>query len=290
MDLQLSDFFDEVNDAFRGTDDDAPSTGSTDYNMWLRVTNRKVRKWARRNKWASLWKPYAPAEYGTVSTTGTTTLTGVNTRFSDYRVGDKVTVSGETVRTIAAIASDTSLTVTLAFSNTASAQTHTHTSIIATAVQGYNLSRRFIFPSDEVIILATNSQEVDYTVVKPENRDTEFRACYVAGKKPQILTFEDTITSTSQIVGGTLQVPGYYLPDPLVNETDLIPVDDTDWLIYEVAGELAFNDLTYESKSADLILRANDSYKSMSNNNRRLTAGNPSKSRTNVTRIPGSNR
>lgn len=53
---------------------------------------------------------------GTVTTAGTTTLTGSGTLFlSELQVGDEILVSGEGRRTIDAIASDTSLTVTVAF-------------------------------------------------------------------------------------------------------------------------------------------------------------------------------
>jgi hypothetical protein len=63
---------------------------------------------------------------GTVATNGTITLTGTSTTFiNTFKVGDTITVSGETVRTIATIASNTSLTVTVAFSTTASALTYT---------------------------------------------------------------------------------------------------------------------------------------------------------------------
>jgi hypothetical protein len=63
---------------------------------------------------------------GTVATNGTTTLTGTATQFTNtFKVGDTITVTGETVRTIATIASDTSLTVTVAFSTTASALSYT---------------------------------------------------------------------------------------------------------------------------------------------------------------------
>lgn len=58
---------------------------------------------------------------GTVTTAGTTTLTGTTddesaTKFLDYKVGDKIKVSGESERTIATIANDYTLTVTSAFS------------------------------------------------------------------------------------------------------------------------------------------------------------------------------
>lgn len=64
--------------------------------------------------------------FGTVATNATTTLTGTGTQFSNtFKVGDTITVSGETIRTIATIVSDVSLTVTVAFTTTASALTYT---------------------------------------------------------------------------------------------------------------------------------------------------------------------
>jgi hypothetical protein len=57
---------------------------------------------------------------GTVSTVGTKALTGTDTYFTKYNVGDTITVSGETTRIIETITNDTEATVTVAFSNTAS--------------------------------------------------------------------------------------------------------------------------------------------------------------------------
>jgi hypothetical protein len=65
--------------------------------------------------------------FGTVSTAKTTALTGVGTKFlTTFKAGDTITVSGETARIVDTVASDTSLTVTVAFANTASAKTYTH--------------------------------------------------------------------------------------------------------------------------------------------------------------------
>jgi len=55
---------------------------------------------------------------GTVSTVATTALTGVETNFSDFSVGDTIHVDGETDRTIATITDDEALTVGVAFANT----------------------------------------------------------------------------------------------------------------------------------------------------------------------------
>lgn len=63
---------------------------------------------------------------GTVTTNGTTTLTGSNTQFlNTFKVGDTITVTGETSRTIATVDSNTSLTSTVAFSTSGSAKAYT---------------------------------------------------------------------------------------------------------------------------------------------------------------------
>lgn len=65
--------------------------------------------------------------FGTVTTNKTTALSGVGTTFlTTFKAGDTVTVSGETARIVDTVSSDTSLTVTVAFSNTASAKSYTH--------------------------------------------------------------------------------------------------------------------------------------------------------------------
>src|SRR6185369_15813725 len=62
---------------------------------------------------------------GTVATASNTTLTGTSTIFTrQLGIGDRITVGSDT-RTITAIASDTSLTVSAAFSGTASGQSAT---------------------------------------------------------------------------------------------------------------------------------------------------------------------
>jgi len=61
---------------------------------------------------------------GTVATDGTTALVGTDTNFTDYAVGDTITVAGETIRTINSITNDTELTVSVAFANTDSELTY----------------------------------------------------------------------------------------------------------------------------------------------------------------------
>lgn len=285
--MTLLSLITDINDALRGLED-VPASGTDEYNLWVRVANRKKDEWARDPKqhWASNFTS-TPLEVGTVATTGTTTLTGTGTYFTDYRVGDQITVDGETVRTIATITSDTVLTVTVAFSNTASSLTFSRTTIVATGVQTYSLNRNLFLPSDTAYVTTTDDDDIDYTVVKPQDRETDASQVHISGRHPQVLTFVDEIVSTDQIVGGTLVVPGYHLPADLSDDTDLIPVDDPRWLTYAVASEIAFNDVTYEDKYVDLNTKANALYLSMIQANRQGTSDNPRTLKTNVKRIRG---
>ena len=284
----LTDLLTQVNIAFRGSDDDVPATGSVDSDLWIGTVNRKIQEWARdsKNTWQSNFLYSRPNEPGTVATEGTTTLTGTDTYFLDYQVGDKITVDGETVRTIATITSNTVLTVTVAFSNTDSAKSFTHQPIIKTATQSYNLHRRFLAPSDTVVV-TTATQDTEYVIGKPQERERYVDEVYISGNNPKSITFYEDIESTDSIVGGELFVPGFYFPDELTLGTDVIPVDDPYWLVYAVASELAFNDLTYESKANDLNTKANNLYIQMAQANRRGTSNNPRIIRTNVNRIVG---
>ena len=69
----------------------------------------------------SLFRTVDSTITGTVATNGTTTVTGTGTAFdTELKVGDYIVIAGETVRQVKAIASATSLTVSVACSTTAS--------------------------------------------------------------------------------------------------------------------------------------------------------------------------
>ncbi len=284
--MTLETLFSQINGSYRGTDDDVPISGTPDYDLWLEATNRKQGEWAKAKKWQSNFLLAKPTEPGTVATAATVTLTGTGTNFLDYRVGDKVTVAGETVRTIATITSDTVLTVTLAFTNTASAKTFTLAQIIATLVQSYSMHRRFFLPSDTVTVTTTDDVDMPYNFEKPQERIRG--QVYLSGRAPQTLTFYADLESTDPLIGGTLTTPGYYIPADLAELADVVPVDDPYWLVYSVAAELAFNDLTYEDKAPDLYAKANILWGTMSTNDRRGASNYPRTAQTSVSRIQGS--
>jgi hypothetical protein len=281
----LSDAISGVNYALRGTDDAAPTSGE-EFNYWLSLLNRKKDElyYDVGKQWSFIYKNEAPNEPGTVATTGTTTLTGTSTYFTDYKSGDTILVDGETVRTIDVITSDTVLTVTVAFSNTASAKTFTRSTIIDDAVEAYNVHRNLLGPSDKVYIqTATDKRYLD--LIHPQERDYTNQQVHLSGGNPQVLTFTEDIESTQDIVGGTLVIPGYYLPANLTAGTDLLPVPDPNWLVIATASEIAFADIVYEDRAEALNARANALWKAMVANNRRGTFNNPRKTPYNVKRI-----
>lgn len=277
--MLVSEFLTRVNYALRGTDDDTPTIGSDDATYWLTTFNtlKDQLYLDPALRLANAFENTAPSEPGTVATSGTTTLTGTSTYFTDYRVGDKITVDGETERTIATITSDTSLTVTVAFSNTASSKTFTRKIVIDDGVQTYNLHRRFSYASDRPYVTLTSGDKVYFDLIKPQERDDVNQQVFLTSLQPYTLNFSQTIESTDTIVGGTLTIPGFYVPSDVSAATDEIPLINPQWGVLATATEIAFNDVVYEEKAPDLNAKANAQYQKLMALNSAGTYGNPRK-------------
>lgn len=293
--MKFSTWITRVNYALRGIDDDAPAVGTEEANYWGDTLNR-IKDTLYRDltkQWRASYKETTPIEAGTVATTGTTTLTGTNTFFTDYQEGDTIVVSGETVRTIDTITSDTVLTVTSAFSNTASGLSFTRAIVIQTGVQSYSLNRSFLGMAEKVYVLQTNgSTRKYYDVIQPQERNTTDQEVFVSDENPEKITFTQEIESTDPIVGGTLIYPAFFMPADVdySDSNSLIPIPDPNWSVMAVASEVASADIVYEDKTADLNTKANALLSQMSQNNKRGTYGNPRITKTVVTRIPGTRR
>lgn len=287
--MLLSEFIAEVNYNVRGTDDDSPTVGDTDWEQWVVYANAKKDEMYDSKKWTSAFKTDRPTEIGTVTTAGTTYLVGVGTYFNDYNIGDKITVSGETVRTIATITDDTHLTVSVAFSTTAGSLTYTLDTIIITATQSYSAHRNLMSLSDEVCVLDTDEAYHYYKLIHPEERNRLVQEVFLSELRPKLLTFTSAISSTDQIIGGSLKMPGYYRPADIdsTDEDADIPTDDPHWLAMATAAEVSFNDITYEDKYGDLAGKAGNLWRNMYRNDRRGTYSNPRVTPTNVRRITG---
>lgn len=273
--MLVSSLISRISYNVRGIDDEQPVISDDEGIYWLSVANAKVSELYEdiTKQWRFSFKPTAPVEVGTVATTGTTTLTGTNTFFTDYSVGDIITVDGETERTIATITSDTSLTVTLAFSNTDSGLLFYRDIIIQTGVQTYNLHRLFLGASDQVYITTTDPTKRYYDIVQPQERPRFARRVYISGENPQTITFSTDIESDEDIVGKVLTVPGYYGVPEMTDADETVPVPDPEWLALATAADIAFNDIIYEDRSEGLNIRANNRYSMMVRKNRRGQAG-----------------
>lgn len=284
--LTLLEAINRINKALRATDDDPPTFGDDEWNYWTDTLNRKKDELYEdlSRQWAFSWKPSSPIEPGVVSTAGTTTLTGNGTYFTDYKAGDEITVDGETSRIIDTITSDTSLTVTVAFSNTASGKNFTRSIIIDSSVEGYHVHRSLLSPSDKVYV-QTPTQKIFLDLIKPQENDYVNQSVHISGGNPQLLTFTQDIQADDQMVGGTLVIPGYYMPGDVSAESDLLPVPDPNWLVLATAAEIAFTDIVYEDRAETLNSRANALWKQMVTKNQRGTYKNPRKVAYNVKRI-----
>jgi hypothetical protein len=104
---------------------------------------------------------------GTVSKNGTTTVTGSSTTFlSQLIAGDVIRIpggGGTEDRTIAAIASDTSLTVTAAFTNTAATQVGqrvAHRQVVQLGVAGVGTVTRVTAAAADTSLLAADAGRI----------------------------------------------------------------------------------------------------------------------------------
>lgn len=158
--------------------------------------------------------------------------------------------------------------------------------ITASSTPTFDLDDTFLGAAAGVYAInPTTDARTDFVLIQPQNTDYLNQAVYIAGNDPQVLTFTKEITSSENYVGATLYLPAYVLPDDITADGDTIVCDDPDWLVVATAAKIAFSDITYEDKTADLNAEANFLYSQMTKNNRRGTAGNPRTSRYNTVRI-----
>lgn len=81
------------------------------------------------------------------------------------------------------------------------------------------------------------------------------------------LVFNRRFTSTDPEFGGAITCPIYIAPDPLVNDSDSVPVDDPNWLVIICAAEYVRNDITLQAQYPNLVAEANAIMTDMKTNN-----------------------
>lgn len=81
------------------------------------------------------------------------------------------------------------------------------------------------------------------------------------------LTFAIPFISTSPQLGGTLEVPAFLFVTDIVSGTDVVQVDDPNWLIDMLAAEWARNDKTRQYMEPNFVADANEKMAKMVSNN-----------------------
>lgn len=130
----------------------------------------------------------------------------------------------------------------------------------------YDLPATFWQPSDFAKVVKTDDSYVEYPIAKAQQRNAiSGQVAYVHGLNPKQITFAQDLDAG--LDGGTLYVAGYSIPASMTASTDVVPVDDPNWLVYIVASELARNDPSKEDSYPSLVGMANELYTRMSNAN-----------------------
>ena len=158
------------------------------------------------------------------------------------------------------------------WSNTFAIRTLAET--VSAGSNSFVLPDDFLAPSDTLQIIS-NGKTYDISVVKPEERNDSTELAAYISQEPAILTFTQPIRTESNLVGGEIQVSGYYLPSDISDDDDKLPFPSSQWAIFAAAAEIAFNDIVYETKAPDLNSKANALYKTMLRRNFRGTHRNP---------------
>lgn len=153
----------------------------------------------------------------------------------------------------------------------------------------FNLDSTFLLASDHLVVVMPDGREQDLDIVEPQERSVYKFQAFIYGLNPQKLRLSKAIETGSEYIGATLVLPGFYIPADMniADPNAVVPVDDPIWLAMDVAASVAFNDITYEDKFADLKGQANELYKQMEAVNKARPRGNAATTPVNVTKITG---
>jgi hypothetical protein len=155
--------------------------------------------------------------------------------------------------------------------------------VIAAGINTFNLDDSdsanklsgFIQPAKRAYVLRLDGTRHYIDIVKPQFAHYMQKQVYVSGLNPKVVNLSYSVVLGDADIGGSLYVPGYWLPADmdLTSATATVPCDDPYWLSMASAADVAFNEITYDDKFADLNGKANVLYGQMSHANRAIHAG-----------------
>lgn len=118
----------------------------------------------------------------------------------------------------------------------------------------------FIKLADAVELVSGNDKLI-LSPVPVEHRNDYKNAVYLSGHSPKKISFTSDVPAI--YLNQQLIVPCCIYPPKLVKATDLVVIDNTEWLINITAAELARNDPAKDDQFNNLIGLANVEYKKM---------------------------
>ncbi|GAC1500749.1 MAG: hypothetical protein NVS1B10_04560 [Candidatus Saccharimonadales bacterium] len=128
--------------------------------------------------------------------------------------------------------------------------------------------------TDVVRILHLNSTAFsDYDIIQADrvkdfaNKMPTFQDMYVSLPAGNILQFNRAFTANDPQFGGTITIPGYNYASHLTYDTDLVPVDIPNWLVFATAAEYIRTDVTRQPQYGNIIQEANQIMSVMKMNN-----------------------
>jgi hypothetical protein len=148
----------------------------------------------------------------------------------------------------------------------------------------YDLDETIQRPSDKLVV-TKNGQVTRISFIKltqrwlPQYMGTGW--AYLHGDAPQQVTVNANILAGDGLVGGTLTIPAYILPEILgsgpanVQPSDTILVDNIDWLVHAVAAEIARNDPAKRAQYPNLQGLSNTFWKKMCDSAVMVPSSNP---------------
>lgn len=110
---------------------------------------------------------------------------------------------------------------------------------------------------DYVQITQLDGQVVNYQTIPPNElkRRTNGNFCSQIGSD---LVFNKAFVASDPQIGGTLTVPSYAAPSLLVAPTDMVVVDDPNWLVLMCAAKWVQTDVTLAQNYPQFIAEANE--------------------------------
>lgn len=110
---------------------------------------------------------------------------------------------------------------------------------------------------DYVRVQRGTYQYTEYTLTDATRLKDDHRHGNYCAQIGRSLVFNQPFQATAAEIGGTILVPAYLHPEPLVADSDDVSVTDPDWLVLVTAAEYIRNDITRQSQYGNLIAEAN---------------------------------